>query len=145
MSRVILSGIALFAATAASVSFVSDARAQQFIRLEGKNLATVLDLEEENRPIGPVAKEVMAMTTTGGSTVITCVAYSPDGKTLAVGDGPNRPICTLGGPPPINPNGGLIRLVDTANRRVLATLAPTKRPDHEYQVEHIWFSRDRHG
>jgi WD40 repeat protein len=82
------------------------------------------------------------MLTVGGETRVTCLAYSPDGKTLAVGDGPMRPICTFLGRPPINENGGLIRLLDADTNRVRATLRPEKLRNHEYGVDQIVFSRD---
>jgi hypothetical protein len=58
MFRAVLSCVALLAAAASLVLSAQEVRAQQFIRLEGKDLATVLDLGEENHAIGPVAKEV---------------------------------------------------------------------------------------
>jgi hypothetical protein len=85
MFRAVLSCVALLAAAASLVLSAQEVRAQQFIRLEGKDLATVLELGEENHAIGPVAKEVRAMMTTGGNTVITSIAFSPDSKTLTGG------------------------------------------------------------
>jgi WD40 repeat protein len=92
------------------------------------------DLEDE--------KPVASLPVGGGVTKTMCLAYSPDGRTLAVGDGPTRPTCTLPGPGLINENGGLIRLVDTATNRVRLTLKPTKVGRHEYEVRRVAFSPD---
>jgi WD40 repeat protein len=116
--------------------------AQETLRLAGLRLSTQPIFEPERLPQGPVDQRVMAMMTRGGHTNATCVAYSPDGKTLAFGDSPNRPICVLGGPPPINPNGGLIRLMDTTTHRVQTTLGPTKDAGFEYEIHGLRFGSD---
>lgn len=71
-----------------------------------------------------------------------CFAYSPDGKTLAVGDAPHHAICAFPVGDPVNENGGLIRLLDTATDRVWLTLRPAKVAGHEYEVRRITFSPD---
>lgn len=116
-------------------------QAQDPVRLEGQPIAVTPEFEPERRPI-TFEEEPAAMYSVGGDTEVTCLAYSPDGKTLAVGDGPSHPTCTLGGPPPTNENGGLIRLIDTSTRRVRMTLRPPKRPGREYQVDQVVFSPD---
>ena len=70
----------------------------------------------------------------GGDTWVACLAYSPDGSKLVVGDRPTRPLCTFGGDAPVNENGGLIRIVDVASRRVTRTIRPAKQPRHEYEI-----------
>ncbi|WP_422927661.1 WD40 repeat domain-containing protein [Singulisphaera sp. PoT] len=72
----------------------------------------------------------------------TCVAYSPDGLTIAFGDGPWRAYCRIFPTPCVNENGGLIRLVDAKTNRLIRTLQPEKRDAHEYQVENIQYSSD---
>jgi WD40 repeat protein len=78
--------------------------------------------------------------TWGPPTKICCIAYSPNGKTLAVGDGPTRGLCTTWGPGPANENGGLVRLVDTVSNGVVMTIRPTKVPQHEYEIRRLTFS-----
>jgi WD40 repeat protein len=73
---------------------------------------------------------------------ITCATYSPDGRTLAVGDGPWRPVCEFPPNQTVNENGGLIHLVDTKTNRVIRILQPEKLPGHEYQVSHLQYSSD---
>jgi WD40 repeat protein len=142
MFRPIATVAAIVSVTAALVISSGRLPAQEVIRLEGQSLSVTPVFEEENRPQAFVGAPPAAMTTVGGDTVVTCVAYSPDGQTLALGDGPNRPICTLGAPPPLNPNGGLIRLIDTKTNRARATLGPKKRAGHEYEVKDLRFSAD---
>lgn len=72
----------------------------------------------------------------------TCTTYSPDGRTLAVGDGPWMPDCRFPPSQSVNENGGLIRLVDTKTNHVIRTLPPGKLPGHEYQVSHLEYSSD---
>ena len=84
-----------------------------------------------------------AMSTAGGGdTWVACLAYSPDGSTLAVGDRPTRPICTFLGDAPVNQNGGLIRIIDIASRRVSRTIRPEKRPRYEYEVVSLAYTPD---
>lgn len=142
MFKSITRAVGVLAITTSVVFSPGRLSAQEIIRLAGQDLSTTPALDDEKLPLGPVDEGVAAMLTRGGGTVVTCVAYSRDGKTLAVGDGPNRPICTLGGPPPVNPNGGLIRLIDTTTNHIRMILGPNKRARHEYQVNRVWFSPD---
>lgn len=142
MTRPIKNVVGIVSVVAALIISPGRLPAQDVIRLEGRPLFTTPVLDKEDRPQAPAGEEPAAMMTMGGDTVITRVAYSPDGETLAVGDGPNRPICVLGGLPPMNPNGGLIRLIDTRTNRVRATLGPDKKAGHEYEVKDLRFSPD---
>jgi len=105
-------------------------QAQDAVWLKGQAVAVTPEFEPEDQPI-TFKKAPTATFSVGGETLVTCLAYSPDGKTLAVGDGPSHPVCTLGAPPPINENGGLIRLIDTSTHRVRMTLRRRKFPEHE--------------
>jgi WD40 repeat protein len=71
----------------ATTSFLSSGRlaAQDVVRLEGRALSTTPVIDPEHLPRGPVDERVRAMLTTGGDTVVPCVAYSPDGRRLAAG------------------------------------------------------------
>ena len=75
-------------------------------------------------------------------TWVSCLAYSPDGTRLAFGDRPCRPVCTFLGPAPVNENGGLVRVIDLALRKVILTVSPAKRPGHEYEILGLAFSAD---
>lgn len=84
-----------------------------------------------------------AMTTVdGGDTWVASLAFSPVGSKLAVGDRPTRPLCTFLGAAPVNENGGLIRIVDVASRRVIRTIRPAKRPRHEYEILSLAYTPD---
>ena len=105
--------------------------------------AVTLGFEGEGLPYGDKGLTPEEIRDTfGPATQILCVAYSADGKTLAVGDGPTREICAFPGPPLMNENGGLIRLVDTATHRVRVVLGPTKVRQHEYEVQRLTFSAE---
>ncbi len=105
--------------------------------------AVTLGFEGEGLPYGDKGLTPEEIRDTfGPATQILCVAYSADGKTLAVGDGPTREICAFPGPPLMNENGGLIRLVDTATHRVRVVLGPTKVRQHEYEVHCLTFSAE---
>lgn len=133
-------GMVAFLATA--LYALEQAPGQNVTWLAGQPIAVTPEFEPENLLSAVGAENVAGMVTTGGENRVLCVAYSPDGKTLAVGDGPNRPLCSFPGPAPINENGGLIRLVDTATNRVRMTLKPNKQVGHEYEVQRLVFLRD---
>jgi WD40 repeat protein/beta-lactamase regulating signal transducer with metallopeptidase domain len=69
-------------------------------------------------------RQTARATLKGDLTLVRSVAYSPDGKTLAVGDGPND-------------GTGTVTLWDAAARKVIATLG-----EHERGVVALVFSRD---
>ena len=117
--------------------------AQEASRFLAVPTAITSDFEEEGLPYGDKGLTPLELRDTfGPPTVILCSAYSPDGKTLAVGDGPPPRGCTSWGPYPINENGGIVRIVDTTTSRVRMTLGPTKVPQHEYEVLRLAFSAD---
>lgn len=111
--------------------------------LDGPPAAVAPEFEGEGLPYGDEGLTPQErLETNGPPTQNLCFAYSPDGRTLAVGDGPHHAICSFPGPDPVNENGGLIRLLDTATDRVRLTLRPPKFAGHEYEVRRIAFSRD---
>ncbi len=78
----------------------------------------------------------------GDETCVNALAFSPDGSQLAVGDGPTRLLCVFGGLPPINENGGLIRIIDVATRKVIRTIRPAKKPWREYEIVSLAYTPD---
>jgi WD40 repeat protein len=119
--------------------------AQGPIRLPAQPVTITPTFESEGLPnaFEEGASLPAAMTTVGGGdTWIACLAYSPDGSKLAVGDRPMRPLCTFLGDPPVNPNGGLIRIIDLTTRRVARTIGPIKRPRHEYEIVSLAYTPD---
>ncbi len=136
MHKRIISALTVVAVTAAVVVLSRGLSAQEIVRLSGHALSTTPVFEVE-KPL-PGATDL----TSAETTEITSMAYSADGETLAVGDGPARPLCMMAMPWQYNPYGGLIRLIDPATKRVRMTLEPTKRNGHEYEVTRLWFSPD---
>jgi WD40 repeat protein len=128
-------------ATLSTSGNVDAQQASRFLRVEA---AVTPRFEEEGLPYhGDEGLSPQKLRETfGPPTEIRCAAYSPDGKTLAVGDAPPPRGCTTWGPGPLNENGGLVRLVDTANSRVRKTFGPKKIRQHEYEIEHLGFSAD---
>jgi WD40 repeat protein len=119
--------------------------AQELIRLPPRPVTITPAFAPEGLPnqFEEGATPPAAMSTTGGGdTWVACLAYSPDGSTLAVGDRPTRPLCTFLGDAPVNQNGGLIRIVDLATRQVARTIRPEKRPRYEYEVVSLAYTPD---
>jgi WD40 repeat protein len=119
--------------------------AQELIRLPPRPVTITPTFAPEGLPnqFEEGATLPAAMSTTGeGDTWVACLAYSPDGSTLAVGDRPTRPLCTFLGDAPVNQNGGLIRIVELATRQVTLTIRPEKRPRHEYEVVSLAYTPD---
>src|SRR4051812_9910793 len=70
--------------------------AQEPLRLAPQPIAVTLEFEAEGLPSAIEVKMPAARMTVGGDvTKILCLAYSPDGRTLAVGDGPTHPLCNF--------------------------------------------------
>ena len=136
MHKPIVNAVTVLAAIAAIVVLSRGLSAQEIVRLSGHVLSTTPVFEVEKPLPGTIDR------TSAEETEITFMAYSADGETLAVGDGPARPLCMMARPWQYNPYGGLIRLIDTATKRVRITLEPTKRNGHEYEVSRLWFSPD---
>lgn len=106
------------------------------VRLAPRPVVSEPRFEPEGLPVTMEGDEppLAMLTVGGGPTWTSCASYAPDGLTVAVGDRPNRPICTFLGDSPVNPNGGLIRVVDVGSRRVVRTFQPDKQAGHEYEV-----------
>ena len=124
---------------------VAPLSAREPIRLPAERVSVSPKFEPEGLHNGFEAGEALpaaTLTTRAGDTFATCLAYSPDGSSVAVGYGPTRPICTFPGEPPVNENGGLIRIVDVATREVTRTLRPNKQPRHEYDVVSLAYTPD---
>ena len=119
--------------------------AQELIRLPAQPVTITPAFEPEGLPnqFEEGASLPAAMTTFGtGDTWVACLAYSPDGKALAVGDRPTRLVCTFLGDAPVNQNGGLIRIIDLATRRVTRTIRPVKRSRYEYEIISLAYTPD---
>jgi WD40 repeat protein len=119
--------------------------AQEPIRLGAARVTITPKFESEglSNQFDPDAPLPAAMLTTGGGdTWVACMAYSPDGASLAVGDRPTRPICTFLGASPVNENGGLIRIVNLATGQVSRTIRPAKKRGHEYEILKLAYSPD---
>jgi WD40 repeat protein len=120
-------------------------RAQEPTRLPARPVTITPTFEPEGLPnrFEEGSRLPAAMTTVGGGdTWVACLAYTPDGSKLAVGDRPTRPLCTILGEPPVNQNGGLVRIIDLATRRVIRTIRPAKRPRHEYEIVSLAYTPD---
>jgi WD40 repeat protein len=119
--------------------------AQEPVRLSAQPVEITPTFTPEGLPNGfeeGGALPAAMSTTGGGDTSVACLAYSPDGSTLAVGDRPTRPLCTFLGDAPVNQNGGLIRVVDLARQQVTRTILPEKRARYEYEVVSLAYTPD---